>query len=95
MKLIASMSYISPEPSVVALGCFDGVHLGHAAVIEKAVKTARALGCPCTVWTFAEPPKNFFLENAVPLITDVTEKQTRIASSSKCAVTFSHRSVNG
>ena len=80
MKLIASMSYISPEPSVVALGCFDGVHLGHAAVIEKAVKTARALGCPCTVWTFAEPPKNFFLENAVPLITDVTEKQTRIAS---------------
>lgn len=51
------------EPSAgrtsVALGCFDGVHLGHAAVISRAVEMAENL-VP-TVFTFAQTPdtKNF------------------------------------
>lgn len=79
MKLISSLSYTASEPSVVALGCFDGVHIGHVRVIETARREAKALGCACTVWTFAEPPKNFFLPKAVSLLTDVQEKQSRIA----------------
>ena len=78
MKLISSLSYTAQEPSVIALGCFDGVHLGHVAVIEAAKRHAKALRCPCTVWTFAEPPKNFFRSQAVPLLTDADEKQARI-----------------
>jgi len=31
-----------PEPSVVAIGSFDGVHIGHRAVIDKLGSTARA-----------------------------------------------------
>lgn len=78
MKLETSLHYSSPAPSVVALGCFDGVHLGHAAVIQAAKRQALRLGCPCTVWTFTEPPRNFFSPHSVPLITDGQAKQDLI-----------------
>lgn len=37
---------------VVALGFFDGVHLGHRAIISAAIKKARTLGVPAAVFTF-------------------------------------------
>lgn len=80
MTLSSSISYISPAPSVVALGCFDGVHLGHAAVIREAVARADSLGCLCTVWTFAEPPRNFFSPDSVPLVTTLEEKQAHVGA---------------
>ena len=41
---------------VVALGSFDGVHLGHRAVIERAVSVARERGLTATVATFHPHP---------------------------------------
>jgi len=78
MNLEASLDYLSPTPSVVALGCFDGVHLGHAAVIRTAKEQALRSHCDCIVWTFTEPPKNYFAPHSVPLITDQTTKQALI-----------------
>lgn len=46
------------ENTVVALGNFDGVHLGHQALIEWAVKTAKSLNMKSAVFTFANHPKN-------------------------------------
>ena len=43
------------ENCVLALGFFDGVHLGHRAVIAEAVKQARAQNGKGAVFTF-EPP---------------------------------------
>lgn len=43
--------------SCVALGYFDGVHLGHRLVLARAVQEARARGCLAAVFTFA-PPAN-------------------------------------
>ena len=43
--------------SCVALGYFDGVHLGHRLVLARAVQEARARGCAAAVFTFA-PPAN-------------------------------------
>lgn len=60
--------------SVVALGCFDGVHAGHASVIGEAVRIARERGCLAAVWCFSEPPKNFYLKVPVPLICGAEEK---------------------
>lgn len=79
MNVISSFNDSLSAPSVVALGCFDGVHLGHAAVLNAAVETARAAACPCTVFTFDEPPKNFFAPASVSLLTDPQEKQLRMA----------------
>ena len=45
----------SRQPAAVALGCFDGLHKGHQAVIRKAV-TEKANGLVPSVFTFPESP---------------------------------------
>lgn len=79
MKVYSTINYSAKSPCVVALGCFDGVHIGHSEVIKKARAIADERGCMCAVWTFDEPPKNYFLKRAVPMITDKKQK-TRLIS---------------
>lgn len=45
---------------IVALGNFDGFHLGHQAVVGRAIARARAEGRPALVATFDPHPKRFF-----------------------------------
>lgn len=61
MLISNDINFISDRPTVVALGTFDGVHLGHRAVIGKAVELARAAGIASAVFTFSELPRNAFL----------------------------------
>ncbi|MBO5981880.1 MAG: bifunctional riboflavin kinase/FAD synthetase [Clostridia bacterium] len=56
--------------SAVALGFFDGVHVGHKAVIENAVKYSRENNIPAVVWTFLNSPKKASLS-----ITDNDERK--------------------
>ncbi len=46
--------------AVVAMGNFDGVHLGHRAVIAAALEMARAHGRPALALTFEPHPRRFF-----------------------------------
>ena len=75
MKTYYSSDYALSARSVVALGCFDGVHIAHAKVISEARSKANELGAQCVVWTFNEPPKNYFLSSPVPLLTDRYQKE--------------------
>lgn len=55
----------SPVPAhlrggIVALGNFDGFHLGHQAVVGRAIARARADGRPAIVATFDPHPKRYF-----------------------------------
>lgn len=61
MQLITDLDFEYPFPTSVALGTFDGVHLGHRAVIRAAVESAQAEGLTPAVFTFSELPKNAFL----------------------------------
>lgn len=61
MKLITDIEFEYDRPTSVALGTFDGVHLGHRAVIRAAVESAEAEGFTPAVFTFSELPKNAFL----------------------------------
>ena len=74
MKTFTSINVTADTQSVVALGCFDGVHTGHVQVIKKARDIANELSLPLTVWSFTEPPRNFFIPRSVPLLTDKKEK---------------------
>lgn len=47
---------VSPRPTAVALGFFDGVHLGHKAVIRAAVD-CKSEGLAPAVFTFSSTPK--------------------------------------
>src|SRR5271156_959860 len=53
-----------PKGTVVAMGNFDGVHLGHRAVIEAAVVMGRAHGKPALAVTFEPHPRSFFSPNS-------------------------------
>lgn len=46
--------------AVTAMGAFDGVHLGHQAVIAEAAAVARRLAAPLAVLTFDPAPKAYF-----------------------------------
>ena len=53
---------------VIALGFFDGVHLGHAALLRRAAEEARARGCTPAVFTFDRPPKEVVTGIPCPLL---------------------------
>jgi riboflavin kinase/FMN adenylyltransferase len=59
-------------PTAVALGNFDGVHLGHTALINKLV----SFGIPSLVYTFYDHPLNFIKgEGSVKVINTHKEKE--------------------
>jgi riboflavin kinase/FMN adenylyltransferase len=53
-----------PKGAVVAMGNFDGVHLGHRAVITAALQMGRAHGQPALAVTFEPHPRSFFSPNS-------------------------------
>ena len=54
MKIFNSLDEIKGiEPTVIALGNFDGVHKGHQQIIERTVKSAEAAGLKSAVFTFS------------------------------------------
>lgn len=62
MRLIRHCGELASEHRgcVVALGNFDGVHLGHQAVIGEAGRIARTMGAAQAVMTFEPHPRSFF-----------------------------------
>ncbi len=65
--------------AVVAIGNFDGVHLGHQAVIGEAGRLARALGAPHAVLTFEPHPRQVFRPHDPPFrLTPFRVKSRRI-----------------
>jgi riboflavin kinase/FMN adenylyltransferase len=69
-----------PKGSVVAMGNFDGVHLGHRAVITAALEMARAHGRPAFAVTFEPHPRSFFSPNTPQFrLTDESNKLRLLA----------------
>jgi riboflavin kinase/FMN adenylyltransferase len=52
--------------AVVAIGNFDGIHLGHQAVIGVAGRLAKEAGAPQAVLTFEPHPRSVFRPDGVP-----------------------------
>lgn len=71
MKIIHSIEEFGAggAPVILAAGCFDGLHIGHAAVIKVAIDHARAVGGEAWVFTFdPHPAKVLSPDHAPPLI---------------------------
>lgn len=67
--------------AVVAMGNFDGVHLGHRAVIGAALAMGRARGVPALAVTFEPHPRSFFSPNTPQFrLTDETNKLRLLAA---------------
>lgn len=75
------------RPLHLAIGMFDGVHLGHRAVIDLAVQSARRDGGVAGVLTFWPHPSALFRpENATRLMIDTETKVQLLASAGVDAV---------
>ncbi|MBY0520107.1 MAG: bifunctional riboflavin kinase/FMN adenylyltransferase, partial [Sphingomonas sp.] len=63
---------------IVALGNFDGFHLGHQAVVGRAIDRARALGVPALVATFDPHPVRFFKPDTAPFRLTTLDQRERL-----------------
>ena len=70
MKIIRNTN-LEQLPCVVTIGNFDGVHLGHQALLDEVRKRAHDLKLESAVITFEPNPKDYFSQN---------KPQTRISS---------------
>ena len=57
---------LCPGGSVVCIGAFDGLHLGHRALVRHAAARARVLGLPAVALSFEPLPREFFAGAAKP-----------------------------
>ena len=72
---------IEPDrQSVVTTGTFDGVHLGHQAILRYLVGRAREVGGVPTVVTFDPHPREVLLGQPIPLLTTLAERADLLAA---------------
>ena len=76
MKIIHSLSnYYHTEDTVVTIGTFDGVHIGHQKIIEQVVKTAKNLNKKSVLLTFFPHPRMVLQQNvSIELINTIDER---------------------
>ena len=63
---------------VIALGFFDGVHLGHGALLRRTAEEAARRGCTPAVFTFDRPPKEVVTGVPCPLINSPEDRRDLI-----------------
>ena len=82
MRIFNNISEINNiEETAVALGSFDGVHLGHQELIRRTVKAAKDNNLKSAVFTFSNHPKNVIVgQDAVKNILYKREKEEIIES---------------
>jgi riboflavin kinase/FMN adenylyltransferase len=79
--IVTDKRYRATSPSILTLGNFDGVHLGHQRILKRVAKRAEQLGLPSVVYTFEPHPlKVVAPHKSPPLITNKEEKAVSIAS---------------
>jgi len=66
---------MSTKEKVIALGFFDGVHLGHAALLRRTVEEAAARGVTPAVFTFDRVPKEVITGIPCPLINSPEDRK--------------------
>lgn len=76
---------------IVALGNFDGFHLGHQAVVGEAIRWAKAEGRPAIIATFDPHPKRYFAPDSAPFrLTTLDQRQDLFAAAGADAMLVIH-----
>lgn len=74
--------------AVVALGNFDGVHIGHQAILSACVETAKKEKRPAAVMTFEPHPREFFAHGAAPLRLCSLSRKLRLLEAAGIEIIF-------
>ncbi len=72
----SAMSYQSEKPCVVTIGTFDGVHVGHKAILDRLVSAAKKEGMDSVLLTFFPHPRMVLQKQSnIKLINTISEKK--------------------
>jgi riboflavin kinase/FMN adenylyltransferase len=75
MRLTRGIPAAAAGPTALTIGNFDGVHLGHQAMLAELKRAAARLGMPACVLTFEPHPREFFAPDKAPTrLTSLREK---------------------
>ncbi|OYZ03623.1 MAG: bifunctional riboflavin kinase/FMN adenylyltransferase, partial [Methylophilales bacterium 16-45-7] len=66
MQVFRHLPIQQPTPMALAIGNFDGLHLGHQALLAKLVDTANTKGVTPAVMTFEPHPREYFAPQHAP-----------------------------
>jgi riboflavin kinase/FMN adenylyltransferase len=72
-------SHLALKQRAVTIGVFDGVHMGHRALIGRLISEARNRSLTATVITFANHPQSVLSPPSPPLLTTVEERLELLA----------------
>lgn len=80
MQILRSVPDAATSPVALTIGNFDGVHLGHQAMLAKLRAAAAARSLPACVMTFEPHPREFFAPDQAPVrLTTMREKLELLA----------------
>jgi len=80
MRLTRGVPAAAAGPTALTIGNFDGVHLGHQAMLAELTRAAGRLGMPSCVLTFEPHPREFFAPDKAPTrLTSLREKLELLA----------------
>lgn len=80
MQVFRHIPIVLQPACALAIGNFDGMHLGHQALLKKLTETAKALNLTSAVMTFEPHPREFFApESAPPRLSSLREKLEHFA----------------
>jgi riboflavin kinase/FMN adenylyltransferase len=71
---------LDQRDGAVAIGNFDGVHLGHARIVERLIAQARRVGGPAVVFTFDPHPVRVLRPEAAPPPLTWTDRKAQLLS---------------
>ena len=75
MNIYTHTSNYPKQKSVITIGTFDGVHIGHRKILEKITHSAKDLNCESIVLTFFPHPRMVLQENSsIKLLNTMEEK---------------------
>lgn len=82
MQVVEGVDALRPElgPIFVVVGVFDGMHLGHAYLIDRLVTESKARSAQPTVITFDHHPDQVLMGTAPALLLDAGERLDRLAT---------------
>lgn len=66
MQVLRHIPSHQQSPCALAIGNFDGMHLGHQALLNKLVATAKVMQVTSAVMTFEPHPREFFTPESAP-----------------------------
>ena len=92
MDVVAGVHGLRPEhgPAFAVIGVFDGLHLGHAYLLEHLVREASAHSARPVVITFDHHPDEILTGTAPPLLIDPVERLERLEAAGVAVTVVQH-----